>query len=297
MENNNNISISVIVPMHTASDDGVALLKNAISSVDGANEIVIAVPKRKGFPFKAEEFGDNVRIVNIPSESTGSQEFCELVNGAVPECNGDWFSILEFDDTYSKTWFGHVRKYIEYKPETFMFMPITDLFEVQDGARKFIGYGNESPWASSFSETIGQIDHDCLQYYMDFYPSGSVFNRKEWLTLGGLKPHIKLSYWYEFMLRATDKGKTVVVIPKAGYTHILNRKDSISLDVNANMKEEERLFYVALAKEDFHFNEERDPSKYVFSPKKAEEVVQDDDEEDIEADKAKIMPLGAATKA
>lgn len=291
----NNISISVIIPIHTANEGDIALLKNAVSSVNGADEIVISAPK--GITVPTDGLDGNIRVVSVPTDDTGSIQFCELVNGAVPEIESEWFSVMEYDDMYSKTWFDHVRQYIEYKPDTFMFMPIVDLYEVQDGTKKFIGYGNESPWASSFSEVIGQIDHDCLQYYMDFYPSGSVFNKKEWKEVGGLKPHIKLSYWYEFMLRATDKGKTVSVIPKAGYTHILNMEGSISLDVNTNMKEDERLFYVTLAKEDFHFNEERDASKYVFSRENAKPTADDSEDDEFEADKAKIMPLGAVLQA
>ena len=290
----NKTTISVIIPIHVGDEKSIGLLNGAISSVKNVDEIVIAKPSSVKIPVEETE---NVRVVSVDTDGTGSQQFCELVNGAVGEVKGDWFSVLEYDDYYLDTWFDHVRTYIEYYPDTFMFMPIVDLYEMQDGAKKFIGYGNESPWASSFSENIGQIDHDCLQYYMDFYPTGSVFNKKEWEDVGQLKPHIKLAYWYEYLLRATSKGKNVLVIPKAGYSHVLNRDGSISLDYNTNMGEDERIFYVTLAKEDYHFNVERDPSKYEFNEKNAEIVSHDEDEDEIEADKAKIMPLGATTKA
>ena len=47
----------------------------------------------------------------------------------------------------------------------------SELLDADDS--KFIGIGNEAPWASSFSNEIGYIDLDCLQNFFDFYKVGS----------------------------------------------------------------------------------------------------------------------------
>ena len=44
--------------------------------------------------------------------------------------------------------------------------------------------------------------------------TGSIFNTADWKEVGGLKPQIKLTFWYEWMLRLTNKGKDIFVIPK-----------------------------------------------------------------------------------
>ena len=90
-----------------------------------------------------------------------------------------------------------------------MFLPLEELIDYNKN--NFIGYGNEAPWASSFSNDIGYIDNDCLQQYFDFYLTGGVFNTEDWINQGGLKPSIKISFWYEFLLRITNNNKKVFV--------------------------------------------------------------------------------------
>jgi len=65
-----------------------------------------------------------------------------------------------------------------------------DITDFNDG--KYIGFGNEAAWASSFSNELGFIDLDCLQNYFDFYLTGSIFNLKDWIEVGGLNHLSKL---------------------------------------------------------------------------------------------------------
>ena len=102
---------------------------------------------------------------------------------------------------------------------------LEDLFDFNSG--EYIGVKNEAPWASSFSNEIGYIDYECLDSFFDFYPTGCVFNTEDWLEVGGLKPSIELTFWYEFMLRMTNSGKKIYVIPKVGYNHYVNRENSL----------------------------------------------------------------------
>ena len=76
-----------------------------------------------------------------------------LVNAGVEAVKTDWFSILEFDDTYTDIWFDNVRKEIEYKPDVTMFMPLEDITDFNNG--KYIGFGNEAPWASRIFQCFG----------------------------------------------------------------------------------------------------------------------------------------------
>ena len=125
--------------------------------------------------------------------------------------------------------------------------------------------GNVEAWASSFSNEVGYIDSDCLQNYFDFYLTGCVFNTDDWREIGGLKPHIKVTFWYEWLLRATNKSKQVYVIPKVGYNHILGRDDSLTSLYKKELSEKEVQWWFDLAKKDYFFKEEKEPSYYVYA--------------------------------
>lgn len=250
--------ISIIIPLHEINDYIKELLNRAISSVHNEYEILIVTNTNENGKLLTEfvkDFG-NCKIIS-PSESSLEYDssFCNLVNVGVSNCETKWFSILEFDDEYTKNWFNNVEQYIEYKPETSVFLPLEELIDYNKN--NFIGYGNEAPWASSFSNEIGYIDNDCLQQYFDFYLTGSIFNTEDWNNCGGLKPSIKISFWYEFLLRLTNKGKKVFVIPKLGYKHYVNRENSLYDIYRKTVDENESAWYFELAKQECFHKEDR----------------------------------------
>jgi hypothetical protein len=102
--------------------------------------------------------------------------------------------------------------------------------------------------------------------------TGAIFNADDWKEVGGLKPSIKLTFWYEWLLRATYKGKKIFVIPKIGYTHLLGRQGSIIETYKKTIDNKESDFWVNVAKKDYFYKEERDKSKYTYDAnKKADE--------------------------
>ena len=108
-----------------------------------------------------------------------------------------------------------------------------------------------------------------MQAYYDFYATGSVFNTKDWKEIGGLKPHIKVTFWYEWMLRATNNSKKIYVIPKVGYNHTLGRNGSLTETYKKEITEDEIKWWFDLAKRDYFFKDEKEPSYYIY--KKQEE--------------------------
>lgn len=247
----------VIIPMNRLGSENLELLKKAVESVPNELKIIISCPKAMASA-DALNLGDNVEYVY---ESDGDS-FVELVNAAVNVIDAKWFSILEFDDTYTKIWYDNVKKYIEFMPSTSVFMFLEDITDFNNGS--YIGFGNQEAWASSFSNDIGYLDNDCLQNYFDFYLTGSIFNLSDWKEIGGMKPHIKLTFWYEWLLRATHNGKKVYVIPKVGYNHTLGRKDSLVEQYKKEISEEETQFLFDLAKREYFYRDERDLEKYIF---------------------------------
>lgn len=262
-------NISIIIPIHEYSEENVTLLKNAISTVPNGYGIVISTPSSIVADF-AEGFGDNIRIVS----NTDSTKFADLVNTAVDMIDTDWFSILEFDDEYTNIWFPNVETYMKETPDVSVFMPLEDMMEYD--TKKYIGFGNEAAWASAFSNEIGYIDNECLQNYFDFYLTGSIFNTNDWKEVGGLKPSIKITFWYEFLLRLTNKNKKVFVIPKVGYNHYFNRENSLTNIYRNNINKAETEWWFDLAKKDYFFKEEKEASYYVFDETK---MKSDEDDE------------------
>lgn len=250
--------LTVIIPLNKQLDASEnELLEKAVSSVPKKVKVVISYPKKLD-SIDTNVFGENVSYI-FESEGT---TFAELVNAAVNTIETKWFSILEFDDTYTDIWFSNAKKYIEFMPDTSVFMFLEDITDFNNG--KYIGFGNEASWASSFSNELGYIDNECLQNYFDFYLTGSIFNTADWKEVGGLKPHIKLTFWYEWLLRATHNSKKVFVIPKVGYNHSLGRKGSLVEQYKEEIGEEESQFLFEVAKREYFYKEERDIEKYTF---------------------------------
>lgn len=247
--------LAVIVPIHDIGNENINTLKKAIESVPDGVSIYISVPNGTSASKLSDAIG---RATVVVSEGNGTT-FCDLVNNGVAAINANddikWFSILEFDDTYTGIWLDNARKYIDFMPDTSVFMTLEDITDF--GTGKYVGFGNEAAWASSFSNEIGYIDSDCLQNYFDFYLTGSIFNKADWNEVGGLKPSIKVTFWYEWLLRATYKGKKVFVIPKVGYNHSMGRKGSLVEMYKESMKQEEIDWYFDLAKRECYYKEDR----------------------------------------
>ena len=257
----------IIIPMHEFGKENIELLNKAVESVPEELKIILSV--KKGVDGRTLK-GVSDRIT-VLAESDGDS-FAELVNTAVDNIEEKWFSILEFDDTYTPIWFDNAKKYMEFMPSTSVFMFLEDITDFNNG--KYIGFGNEAAWASSFSNEIGYIDNDCLQNYFDFYLTGSIFNTADWREVGGLKPSIKITFWYEWLLRLTNKDKTVFVIPKVGYNHHLARKGSLVEYYKENVDNDETQWWYDLSKREYFFREDRNKTyeDYLKKVKENEEV-------------------------
>lgn len=241
--------ITIIIPIHTYDSEIENMLNNALKSIPSKTKIIISCNSEISNNLLDKENS----FISVISNDVSS--FQELVNIGVESVQTKWFSILEFDDEFTSIWFNEVEKYIEYNPSVSVFMPLTDLIEFE--TKKFIGYGNEAVWASSFSNEIGYIDNDCLNNFFDFYLTGSVFNTNDWKENGGLKKSMNLTFWYEFLLRMTYLEKKIFVIPRIGYVHNLNRKGSLLKIYSEQFDEKTVQKYVDLAKQEQFFKQDR----------------------------------------
>lgn len=244
--------ITVIVPVvDMENDKNKELFIRAIESIDDS-QIIVVGPEND---IKAIENLKLSKIMRVLVNKSQDTSYAFQVNYAVKDVKTTYFSVLEFDDMYTSIWFKNVQQYLDTDTEdTFAFLPLTEVIDVNMGP---VGFANEAVWASSFSEEIGCYDLQCLEDYLDFNTSGGIFKTQDFITLGSLKASMKLSFWYEFLLRATYKGKRIFVIPKIGYNHFIGREDSLSYIYGNNMSEAEANWWINLAKKEYFFPHDR----------------------------------------
>lgn len=248
--------ITTIVPVHNFDDDVKTLLETAVKSFDETSKNV----ESKLMFVGPKEVLDQVKALNLHEAEYVENEnawFSAQINAAVKNVTTDYFAILEYDDEFSPIWFDNVVKYISTGDDISVYLPLTEVFDYQHKEEGPIGYVNEAVWASSFSEKLGYFDNECLQDYLIFNTTGGVFKTKDFIEVGGLKESMKLSFWYEFLLRAINKKKNVFVIPKVGYFHLVNRNGSLATDYAQNMSDRESEFWVELARKEYLYKTDR----------------------------------------
>jgi hypothetical protein len=261
-----NIDLSVIIPIHSVADPNFQdLLNTALTSIENND----THPKKvtivrcgcgdvkdvlNGMDLTKYTFDLNV------IENTTGKDFQRQINFAASQVDTKYFSFLEFDDQFSITWFRNVKTYTEAYPEIDMFLPIISDVTVDN---TFAGYTNEAAWAFNFSDNLGHIDHEVLLEYPNINPDGMVINTQVFNGIGGYKPSMKLTFNYEFLLRYTNTGKDIMVIPKMGYKHMNMRPGSLfweyknSSDELIKVDPDEAKFWMDTAKSEFFYTDDR----------------------------------------
>ena len=85
--------------------------------------------------------------------------------------------------------------------------------------------------------------------------------KSKYEAVGGLKSSMKLTFNYEFLLRATYNDCTIMTIPKVGYKHTNQRTNSLFWDYKFNKDEQlspdEAKFWIELSKKEYFFTKDR----------------------------------------
>ena len=253
-------NITIIIPVCEVNDTLKSLYKNAIGSIPITEEgkaeypVIVVGPKDVVKEYKNDKLEKIVDIEYLENKNSGFQEQIDL---AAKNCKTDYFAILEVDDAFNQNWFPNVEKHIATMPETTFFLPLTELFDLFGEKPVPVGFANEIALTTSFSDKVGYIGTDELMEYTDFSCTGGVFKTSDFLEIGGLKPTIKIVFWYEFLLRAAHNHKEAYVIPKLGYRHSIHRNGSLMETVSKTTTEDELKFWFETAKQEQFFREAR----------------------------------------
>ena len=249
-------TITTIIPLNKFDEEVKTMLEMAVkshqeTSKNNPADLMFVGPK---------EVLDKVRELKLADAQYVENEnawFSTQINVAAKNVKTDYFAILECDDEFTPIWFDNVVKYINIGDDIAVYLPLTEVYDYQNKNAGPVGYINEAVWASSFSEKLGYFDNECLQDYLLFNTTGGVFRTKDFLEVGGLKESIKLSFWYEFLLRAINKDKNIFVIPKIGYFHMINRTDSLASEYARDMSDRESEFWIELARKEYLYKNDR----------------------------------------
>lgn len=251
--------ITVIIPVHMLTEKTEKLFANAIKSVSEQyvlpEALIVVTPKGSETLtwLQAYDFGDIKEITTIV-ENDGATDFASQMNLGVDKATTEWISLLEYDDEFSKIWLKNAVQYKETYPDVDMFLPtIVDV----DEEGRFIGLTNEAVWAQDFSDEMGILDNTSLLAYNNFNFDGMVIKKETYEEWGGLKPSMKLTFIYEFLLRLTYFSARIMVIPRFGYKHVNQREGSLFHGYRDELTPDEARWWMSLAKKEYFHPEDR----------------------------------------
>jgi glycosyltransferase involved in cell wall biosynthesis len=255
------IDISVILPIKSSkAKDFEDFFKKAIESLRNqsvqADEIIIVHSNEESLITFLSSYDFNELPIKLLSWDE-TPNFGDQVNFGIKNSKNEWVSIFEFDDEYSAIWFKNVKQYMEAYPSVQMFLPV--IVEV-DEKEVFAGFTNEATFAANFSQEMGYLTNETLQDYQNFQVAGSVFKKKIIEDFGGIKPSIRLTFIYEFLLRLTYNSVSIMTIPRLGYKHTNMREGSIFWNYRFGedkMLEDEIKFWIQTAKKEYFFIDDR----------------------------------------
>lgn len=276
------MNTSIIIPIHEYNDELSLLVTKAVETVFKQQEITTLNEKKEVvtlpipqvvlvYPTELDEAIVGFRDSMIRKHSTsgitdqsfllikneGKTDYQSQVNLAVEASTTDYFSVLEFDDEYGDSYFRTVQKYIDAYPKIDVFLSM--MIEVNE-RNEGIKMTNETVWAQQFvgeNGEMGYLNANALKQYTDFKLSGAVLKKSEFQNLGGYKSNIKLTFMYEFLLRALNNAAVVFSIPKIGYKHFSTREDSLFDVYSKEMSVEERKFWFETATRESNFMNDR----------------------------------------
>ena len=257
------MNITTIIPIHKFDEKIGELLGKALESIkkqEGVDElpkvVIVYTPEIEAELKATIKDVKDLNILHVINK--GGADYQTQVNLAVKSLETDYFSVLEFDDEYSNAFFKNAMKYINSYPEVDVFL--TMMIEVNEKGQG-IKLTNETVWAQQFvgeNGELGYLNLNALKQYTDFKLSGAIIKKSEFENLGGYKTNIKLTFMYEFLLRALHNTCKIFSIPKIAYKHLAVREGSLFDEYQKNMSMEERKFWFDTAGKESNFTTDRE---------------------------------------
>jgi len=252
-------NLTTIIPVNKITSDELNLLETALKSINEQQDVEtpnkVIVIHTSEIDDLITEFSkktfEKLEIKYISND--GSTSISNQINTAIASVETEYFSYLEFDDEFTTFYFKHVNDYIQNFKDVSLFLPLT--IDIIKANNSFVRYGNAEAFARDVTEVQGYVTHDTLRKMPIFNSiSGGIFKLVDFIELGKLKENIKYSFIYEYLLRITNQDQKIMVIPKLGYLHTIDRTNSFGVSLsNSDITKEEHTFWFETAQKEFHF--------------------------------------------
>lgn len=249
-------NVTYIIPVHKFDETVEKYLPNALKSVketeDKEYTLILVGPKE--VLAKTEKFVEDLKLKTstkfVENETTDPYT---QINTAVMRTTTPYFCVVEYDDEVTPYWTKRAKEYGENNAS--VLLPLVEFYS----AGVPVSFGNELAWDTAFADehNLGYIDMEQLNTYMDFVVSGALIKTEDFISIGGLKPSLKIASWYEFLLRCCYKHKEIYVVPKLGYKHTLDTPNSYSEISKNEISQEEGAWLIATAKQEYFFDKDR----------------------------------------
>lgn len=264
------MDISVIIPIHEWNDVVKEHCQKAIETVITQNGVEELPQIFVVYAATLENNQDWMKFIGTPPKkwndinllyikNEGKTDFQSQVNLGVKNVETKYFTILEYDDELSTTYFKVFNEYIKSTEFEDVDVFLSIVAETND-KDQLLKLTNETVWSKSFvgeNGTMGYLNVNSLNQYTDFKIPGAVIKKDEFIVVGGLKANIKLTFQYEFFLRMLNNSSKIYTIPKIGYKHLAIREGSLFDVYSKTMTLQERKFWFDTAKKEANFFNDR----------------------------------------
>ena len=212
------VDLLVLFPK-TFSEEQIASLKSVLDNP----KIILRKKNEQGD--SEEEILSAEEKINYILSATDSNNFPKIFNDTFNisvENKYEYISIIEPNDIVGLNWYNKAAKYSAENENISIFFPM--IRNTVNGVSS--GILNEAPWAEGLSEEAGKIDLNLLNRFNCMIPVGSLIKTssiKEYSELKSdgkfypIKESMKISHYYEFLLRMVYNDVKGMCIPRIGY--------------------------------------------------------------------------------
>lgn len=252
------------------NDNQIQDLRNCLDNP----KITLRTNKNGKLTEEVIECDEKINYELIPvSLKNFSQFFNKTFNIALK--NGyEFISIIEQGDVVGLNWYNQAMEYYLENKKASIIFPI--IRSSTNGI--FSGLLNEAVWAEGLSEEAGKIDLNLLQRFNCIIILGALikisdiaeYSETKEDSLFPFKESIKISHYYEFLLRMTYNDIKSINVPRIGYelrnaTNNIFKETSCKIPQNitqipaemGGVSTDEGSFWMNLAKQEYFFDEDR----------------------------------------
>lgn len=210
----------------------------------------------------------------VSTSDTFPKIFNEGFNVAL-ENGYEFYSVIEANDVVGLNWYTHANIYAKENENVSIFLPL--IRNTVNGV--FSSLINEAPWAEGMAEEAGKVDSNLLSRFNCIIPIGAIFKVKALEEYSELKDDnkrypfkesIKISHYYEFLMRMIYNDVKAMCVPRIGYEFKITNSEffkhtgckipqnlsQIPID-KGGITPAEGSFWMNLAKKEYFFDEDR----------------------------------------